>query len=269
MNRSTHDRYRSRSIRSIAGFGLLFTLIVFYAGPADSQVRPPSTPIVSAYKRPDQGPGNMKLLPGYVAGLPAGSHCIDTECGYIWNPQGLTIQYDIGGMAGVSLSHTPSSERQYLWYGEAHVNGQLVRYSVSPGDKTSELVVCYPDSQANFHSEVRSDTDLDNALKMLVTYQGIGFKPQAAGMIDARIVTDDGAPVPRTDIALEGRGVSLTARTDDDGHFRFADLAPGHYKFTAQTLNAPECDFGSKSWKFEIESSQILLRSFTVKCRQS
>ena len=37
--------------------------------------------IISAYARKDQGPGNMKLMPGYVAGLPRGSTCIDTECG--------------------------------------------------------------------------------------------------------------------------------------------------------------------------------------------
>jgi len=50
-------------------------------------------PIVPAYGRTDEGPGKIQLLPGYLAGLPKGVSCVDSECGLIKNPHGLTIDY--------------------------------------------------------------------------------------------------------------------------------------------------------------------------------
>lgn len=137
----------ARSSKIIGSFALgLLTTLPSIAIRIQAQTGTHGKPIISAYRRSDEGPGKMRLLPGYVAGLPEGQTCIDTECGHIWNPRGLTVDYDIGGLAGVELGPEPPERmaEYFFWYGEASINGQIVRYAVSGGDKPTSLSVSFP-----------------------------------------------------------------------------------------------------------------------------
>jgi hypothetical protein len=227
----------------------------------------PRTPIISAYSHSGEGPGQMKLLPGYVAGLPQGENCVDTECGSIWNPQGLTIHYDIGGLAGQGLESHPPQDKEYLWFGEAHINDQPVRYAVFIFGGKGSLVVCYPLAYANFDVEVRNEGEIRTALKMLLTYRGGSVKPRSFGTLDGRLTKRDGTAISKADIRFEGMGVSLTFRSDDEGHFVFKNIMPGHYTVTAKSADVTQCGFAPKTWKVTMDAAQLMLKTFEVRCR--
>jgi hypothetical protein len=75
--------------------------------------------IVPGYGRRDEGPGRMRLLPGYVAGNPEGSVCIDSECGGLWNPLGASIGSYDRGMAGPCPVKEPGIEPRAGTFGTA------------------------------------------------------------------------------------------------------------------------------------------------------
>jgi len=246
---------------------MLAILMMIVATRGDAQKPSSDNPIVSAYHRTDEGPGKMQLSPGYVAGLPAGQTCIDTECGHIWNPRGLTIDYDIGGMAGVELGHEPPPGSTYLWYGEATINGQLVRYAVSGADKPVSLTVCFPVSNANFNTQIRNEGEIQTALQMLLTYQGTGYKPEPEGAIDGRIVQRDGTELADVEITVTRGSEIRTTRTDAEGHFRFLGLPPGRYDLVGITTRQSDCNFSPQHWRINAAPGQIQLHSFVVHCR--
>jgi hypothetical protein len=205
----------------------------------------------------------MKLLPGYVAGLPKGSNCIDTQCGFIWNPQGLTVSDDIGGMAGPGLG--PEESGEHAWYGEANINGQTVRYAVSEDER--EFMVSFPASYANFRAELRNQGEFHTVLQMLLTYQGDGYKPDPKGAIDASLATHDGTLLTGVEVVLRRRTSreTQTARTDNKGHVHFLSVPAGRYDLSI--ASAAECSLGPRHWTITAEPAEILLRSFTVPCR--
>jgi hypothetical protein len=204
----------------------MIAILVILSGNIQAQAGGPRGKVISAYSRTDQGPGKMHLLPGYVAGLPEGSLCMDTECGYIWNPRGLTISYDIGGLAGPGLA--PESSDEHAWYGEADINGQTVRYAVSGERKPDFIMVSFPASYANFHAELRNDAEIRPVLQMILTYQGKGYDP------------------------------------DPKGHVRFLNVLPGHYEL--RVASQGDCKFAPRRWKMTMEPAEVLLRSFSVPC---
>jgi hypothetical protein len=263
----------SQVIRS-AALGLLAFGLPNQAIRIQAQSIKDGKPVISAYRRSDEGPGRMHLLPGYVAGLPEGQTCIDTECGFIWNPQGLTIDYDIGGMAGVSIGpDRPGGTVEYSWYGEANINSQPVRYAVSGAGRSASLSISFPSSSANFNSEVRSEAEIQTVLQMVLTYQGVGYKPQPEGTVDGRVVKRDGTPLEgievtvAQDVAQHKENETKTTRTDDGGHFRFLSVPPGRYSLTARKSNQTDCEFSPQRWRIRIDPAQIQMRSFIVQCR--
>jgi hypothetical protein len=249
--------------------GLLALLLASIAIQLAAQTATRGKPIISAYRRSDEGPGKMQLLPGYVAGLPEGQTCIDTECGYIWNPQGLTVDYDIGGMAGVRLGPAPPDKvgEYYFWYGEASINGQPVRYAVSGSDRPASVSVSFPDSTANFNAEIRSESEIKTVLQMVLTYQGVGYRVQAAGTVDGRVAQPDRTPLQGIEVTLEGANNVKRSVTDDQGHFRFLSVSPGHYNLIARRASQDDCKFRPQHWRIKTDPAQIHLRSFTIRCR--
>ena len=243
----------------------MIAMLVISSANMPAQKGGPRGKVISAYSRADQGPGKMDLLAGYVAGLPEGSECIDTECGYIWNPQGLTIRYDIGGLAGPGLGPESSNE-DCCWYGEANINGQTVRYAVSGEGKPDFIMVSFPASYANFNADVRSEAEVRTVLQMLLTYQGKGYEPDPKGVVDARVLSRHGTPVSGIQVFLQRSAPrdTQTARTDNKGHVRFLNVLPGRYELGIDSK--VDCSL-RRRWKMTMEPAEILLRSLTVQCR--
>src|ERR1051325_9596152 len=124
----------------------------------------PSALFVLAANRRDAPPGGIRLLPGYQHKIEQG---IDTQVGKILKDGGLTLEYDIGRLAGYYADAQRMSE--YLWYKEQVVGGQNVRCALT---KDNQLIVTFPDSSANFFGKVKSQEDMADALLMTLTYQG-------------------------------------------------------------------------------------------------
>ncbi|WP_394793318.1 hypothetical protein [Armatimonas sp.] len=53
-------------------------------------------------KKPDAPPGSLRLVAGYLHRKGRG---FDTEVGYISKPDGMTLMYDIGVLAGNGAKH--------------------------------------------------------------------------------------------------------------------------------------------------------------------
>lgn len=210
----------------------------------------------------------MKLLPGYVAGLPEHLTCIDTECGYIWNPRGIEIGYDIGSLAGPGLTPEPNKAMDYVWYGEAKINGQIVRYGLSAEEKPYSLTVSFPASYANFDADVRREADIRTVLEMVLTYEGIDYSPNPASFMDLLFAKRGGTRVAGIEVALRdfGTGRFQTARTDSEGHVRFPDVLPGRYQLSV-TSDDGGCPSEGRRWKITMKPAEILLRSFALSCR--
>jgi hypothetical protein len=111
----------------------------------------------------DPPPGSIQLLPGYIHKKEQG---IDTAVGKIYKARGVTISYDIGGLAGRTIS--PEDKSSYAWYKEQTINNQTVRIAMS---RDRELVVTFVEASANFRTVVRTNEDLADVLLMLLTYK--------------------------------------------------------------------------------------------------
>jgi hypothetical protein len=147
------------------------------------------------------------------------------------------------------------------------VNGQPVQYAVFGEDRPNELRVCFPRSDAHFDLDVGNEADMRVLLRMVLTYQGEGYKPDAKSTIDVRLLRRDGMLFSGIPAELErGAQAVATGRTDDVGHVRFADVAPGRYDLS---VGAPSgCASVRQQWKISVQAAEIELRSFTVTCEQ-
>lgn len=228
--------------------------------------------VILAYSQQAEGPGKMRLLPGYVAGNLEGTQCIDTECGDIWNSRRVSIvNYDIGGLASIWFKRRGDNGSGprfgEFWDGEATINSQLVQYAVFGEDKPSEMRVTFPASYANFDAEVHSEEEIRRVLRMLLTYQGKGYKPDPSGVIDARLIRPDGTPLAGVEVVLQRSAVQgpQALRTDGKGHVCFLAILPGHYQLKIGTGGV--CTSAPQHWKITMKPAEILLRSFPVQCR--
>ena len=108
-------------------------------------------------------PGGMKLLPGYEHVPGCG---IDTAAGDIKKEGGLTIGYDIGSLAGnAAMQYTDPKVSE--WVKTEWINGYLV-YIVLTKEKF--LVASFNKAGANFFARINSQSDIDDFLKMVLTY---------------------------------------------------------------------------------------------------
>jgi hypothetical protein len=118
-------------------------------------------PNVGFAQRTAEPPGSIKLLPRYTHQPLRG---IDTLVGKISREDGLTIQYDIGTLAG---NYAMAQKDEAVWFKEHVINGQTVQMAFS---KSKELTVTFTNGPANFFATVKSEEDLADVLLMLATY---------------------------------------------------------------------------------------------------
>lgn len=113
----------------------------------------------------DPPPGSIKLLDGFKHQRMQG---IDTRVGKIWKDGGITIQYDIGRLAGNYAEQQRKYQAdQLLWDRQQTWHGQPVELAMT---KDRQLYVSFPERQANFYGQVQKEQDLVDALLMVLTY---------------------------------------------------------------------------------------------------
>lgn len=106
-------------------------------------------------------PGAIKLLPGYEHVPSCG---IDTLGGSIRKAGGLEINYDIGAMAG-NFAYRAAQNAE--WFRTEKVYDDTVLIVLT---KNGRLVATYEKAVANFVATVRSEADIDDFVKMVITY---------------------------------------------------------------------------------------------------
>lgn len=172
---TTRFAARPTSNAKLADF--LLTLMTF--GSSSNVVRSDSRPLI---------PGNIKLLPGYTN---ESQHGIDSHPGRIFKVDGLSIGYDIGGMAGQRAAkyfpenlerlrkqtHLNSQtiamqirelEDQIDWRQRQRINGSEV---LAVQLKDSALIVTFVNSRANFFAKVVTEREMVDFLLTVLTYQ--------------------------------------------------------------------------------------------------
>jgi len=111
-------------------------------------------------------PGGIRVLPGYTHRHEMG---FDSSVGTIKKPNGLSIHYDIGEMAGVytdcKLCGWTDGE---LWRRKQMIGAHPV---VIVYTKAKRLVVSFPEQSANFHAIIKSESDLTDMLLMVLTFR--------------------------------------------------------------------------------------------------
>ena len=106
-------------------------------------------------------PGAMKLLPGYEHVPGCG---IDTTAGSIKKVGGIEIHYDIGPMAG-HFAYAAAQNAE--WTRTETMYGDTVLIVLTTNKR---LVATYDKAVANFTATVKSQSDIDDFLKMVLTY---------------------------------------------------------------------------------------------------
>jgi len=106
-------------------------------------------------------PGNIRLLPGYLHQRGQG---FDSKVGTIARREGLTIEYDIGPMAG---DYTDRKWDGEIWRKNQIINGHPI---VVVFTKANLLVISFPGRNANFLATIRSDSEMADMLLMVLTY---------------------------------------------------------------------------------------------------
>lgn len=110
-------------------------------------------------------PGNIKLLPEYTHEAGRG---IDSAVGSISKKDGLTIRYDIGGMAGnYTESRVANNKENIVWQKRQKVNDDdlLIAYF-----KDGQIMASYFKASANFLAKTNSQEDIVDFLVMVMTY---------------------------------------------------------------------------------------------------
>lgn len=113
----------------------------------------------------DPPPGSITLLDGFKHQKLQG---IDTRVGKIWKENGITIQYDIGRLAGnFAQQQRKYQADQLAWDRQQTWHGQPVELAMM---KDRQLYVSFPERHANFYGKVQTEEDLVDALLMVLTY---------------------------------------------------------------------------------------------------
>ena len=143
---------------------LLTFLVIFLTLTASAQATktltlPKPTPTPS-----EQPPGDIELLYGYTHTRRKG---IDSRVGDISKPEGMTVRYDIGDMAGVNPGIC-AYLRDCLWYKKQIINGREVWLGLS---KEGQIFATFPKENANFYAQTKTPEDIADFLIMVLTYK--------------------------------------------------------------------------------------------------
>jgi hypothetical protein len=109
-------------------------------------------------------PGNIQLLSGYTHTRLQGT---DTSVGEISKPDGMTIQYDNGRLAGLYARGCWSKDA-CLWYKSQKINGREVWLGLT---KEGRIIATFPKEFANFYAQTKSPEDIADFLIMIMTYK--------------------------------------------------------------------------------------------------
>ena len=113
----------------------------------------------------DSLPGSIKMLDGYKHQKLQGT---DSQVGKIWKDGGITIQYDIGLMAGNYAKQQRKHKADHLLWDKLQTwNGEPVEMAMM---KDRLLYVSFPKRHANFYCKVKEEQDIIDALLMVLTY---------------------------------------------------------------------------------------------------
>ena len=112
-------------------------------------------------EKPDPPPGGIRLLEGYVHETLQGK---DTRVGRISKKGGITINYDIGKLAG---NYAVSRSKRAQWFREQRVATQLVQIAFS---KEGTVYITFPQAAANFYASVKTPSEMADALLMVLTF---------------------------------------------------------------------------------------------------
>lgn len=113
---------------------------------------------------PDPPPGNIELFDGYTHTRKQG---YDSSVGEISKPNGITIHYDIGQMAGRFAGRCRITN-DCLWYKGQKINGREVWISLT---KAGHITATFPKEYANFWADTKSQEDIADFLIMILTYK--------------------------------------------------------------------------------------------------
>ncbi|MBK9164448.1 MAG: hypothetical protein IPM21_11190 [Acidobacteria bacterium] len=109
-------------------------------------------------------PGHIKLLPGYEHMPLCG---IDTVAGYIRKEGGLGIGYDIGEMAGnFAMIYAHSDVAEWTKTEQFSDDKALIVLT-----KQNYIVATFEKSFANFSATVSSKSEIDDFLRIVLTYK--------------------------------------------------------------------------------------------------
>jgi hypothetical protein len=108
-------------------------------------------------------PGNIKLLPNYEHIQSCG---IDTTVGHIKKEGGLDIYYDIGDLAG-NFARRYSNPDLTEWIRTEKVGDDSVSIILT---KHNQIIATFEKDIANFTAYVESQSNIDDFLKMVLTY---------------------------------------------------------------------------------------------------
>ena len=109
-------------------------------------------------------PGDIELFDGYTHTPKRG---IDSRVGEISKPDGITIRYDIGRMAGLFAGRCMANN-ECLWYKGQKINGRDVWLSLT---KEGRVYATFPKEYANFWADTKSQENVADFLVMILTYK--------------------------------------------------------------------------------------------------
>jgi hypothetical protein len=114
-------------------------------------------------------PGNIKLLPGYEHTPGCG---IDTTVGHIIKDGGLDIGYNIGSLAG-NFASRYSNPDLTEWIRTEKVGEDSVLIVLT---KQKRIIATFEKDVANFTSTVASQSDIDDFLTMVLSFNPVKRK---------------------------------------------------------------------------------------------
>lgn len=206
--------------------------------------------------------GNIELLRGYVDHLRPGAMCYDSNCGEIWKPGGLIIEYELN-----NGSYELEEDRDFATfvYCKDVTNGQAVELAVEidSTDKTKRVHISYP-NEAIFSANVRTASDIRTMMRMILTFRGKHYEKSekrgatvCGGLRDEVNNAFSQMQVRLTNLSTHER---RTVETDEGGHFKFGDLPPGTYRLqTTAYQDELGCEYPPKHWRIRVRQHQKLL----------
>ncbi|MBX3245219.1 MAG: hypothetical protein KF685_12280 [Acidobacteria bacterium] len=108
-------------------------------------------------------PGRMKLLPGYIH-LPGCG--IDTSVGSIKIDGGMEIRYDIGHLTD-NFASRYANTNDAEWTKTEYIRDDSVLIVLT---KQRHIIASFEKASANFSARISSQADIDDFLKMVLTY---------------------------------------------------------------------------------------------------